>query len=78
MCVKFYFNRVCITNKNFQLFIKLLLIISFFAKFFVLVGSLEITDIFIPSIEFPLNYHQQNCIYAFLVRQNFSYRWDYF
>ena len=33
MCVKFYFSHVCRAHKNFQLFIKLLLKISFFAKF---------------------------------------------
>ena len=33
ICVKFYFNRVCKTHKNFQLFIKFLLKISFSAIF---------------------------------------------
>ena len=36
MCVKFYFSRVCRTHKNVQLFIKLLLKISF-VKIFSLV-----------------------------------------
>ena len=33
MRVKFYSSSMCITHKNFKLFIKLLLKISFFAKF---------------------------------------------
>ena len=32
--IKFYFSRVCRLHKNFQLFIKLLLKISFFTKLF--------------------------------------------
>ena len=33
ICVKLYSSRVCITHRNFQLFIKFLLKISFFATF---------------------------------------------
>ena len=67
MCVKFYFSRVIRTQKNFQLFVKFSLKISFFANFFfVSFYSIKTTDIFIPSIKFSLNYHQQNFIHAFL------------
>ena len=34
--------------------------------FFVLFGSLKTTDIFIPSMKFSFNYHQQYFIYTFL------------
>ena len=47
MRVKFYFSRLCRTQKNFQLFIKLLLKI-FFLQFFVFFDSLKIRDIFLP------------------------------
>ena len=65
ICVKFYFSRVCKTHKSFQLFIKLLLKISFFEFFFVFCGLLKTRDIFLQSRKFLLNYHQQNFINAF-------------
>ena len=63
-CVKFYFRCMWGTHKKFQLFIKLLLKIIFFAKF----DSLKTTDIFIPSIKFSRNY-QQNFIHVFLLQK---------
>ena len=65
MCIKYNFSRVCRTHKNFQLFIKLLLKITFFQIFFVSIGPLKTTDILLPFMKFPLNYYQQNLIYAF-------------
>ena len=68
--VKFYFSRVCRTHTNFQLFIKLLLKMRFFCKFFFF-GSLK-TRHFLPSMKFSLNYHQQN-IHAFLKEMTVKY-----
>ena len=70
---KFYFSRMCRTHKNFQLFIKSLLKISFFATFFVFFCSLKTRDIFLPSMECLLNYYQQNFIDAFFKKLTVKY-----
>ena len=62
---QFFFSHVCKTHKNSQSFIKLLLKISFFAIFLFVFYWLKIRDIFLTSMKFLLNYHQQNFIYAF-------------
>ena len=56
--LRVYNTRVCRAHKNFQLFIKFWLKISFLQNFFVSFGSLKTTDIFVPSMKFPLNYHR--------------------
>ena len=76
MCVKFHFSRVYRTHKNFQLFIKLIIKISFFAKFVCFFSSLETRDIFLPSMEFLLNYHKQNFIYAFFKKMTVKYLFE--
>ena len=77
MCVKFYFTCVCRTHKNFQLFIKLLLNMNIFLKiFFVLFGSFKIAGIFISSMKFSFNYHQQNFIYAFFKKMTVKYLFE--
>ena len=72
MCVKFYSSRVCRTHKNFQLFTKLLLKVSFFAYFFFF-GSLKTRDNFLPTIKLSLNCHQQNFINAFFKKMTVKY-----
>ena len=72
-CSSKIINRFCRTHKNFQLFIKCLLKISFFTNFFVFFGSLKTKDIFLPSIKFSLNYHRQNSIQAFFKRMTVKY-----
>ena len=74
MCVKFYFIPVLGTYKNVQLFIKLLKI-SFFAKFFFF-ASLKTRDIFLPSMKFTLNYHEQNFIDAFSKKMTVKYSFE--
>ena len=73
MCFKFYFKDVYRTHKKFQLFIKLLLKISFYAKFSVLFGSLKTKDIFIPTIKLSLNYRRHSFIYAFFKNMTVQY-----
>ena len=44
--------------------------------FFVFFGSLKSRDIFLPSIKFSLNYHQQNFIYAFFKKITVKYLFE--
>ena len=77
ICVKFYFSRVCRTNKNFQSFIILLLKISFFANFFLFSLHHLKLQIFIPSMKFSLNYHEQNFIYTFFYKMTVKYLFEW-
>ena len=70
MCVKFYFSHVCRTHKNFQLFTKLLL------KIFCLFGLLKTADIFLSSMKFLHDCHQQTFIYAFFKKMAVKYLFE--
>ena len=76
MCVKFYFSPVSRMHTIFLLFIKLLLKISFLANCFDLFDSVKTKDIFISSMKFSLNYHQQDFIYAFFKKITVKYLFE--
>ena len=60
-----FISVTCVERKKISNY-KIIIKNKFFLQnLFVSFGSLKSTDIFLPSMKFSLNYHQQNFIYVF-------------